>query len=153
MTASALLSREHWLEVVERAPLVSIDLVCRDPAGQVLLGLRRNEPARGCWFTPGGAVRKNERLDDAFARIARTELGITLRREQARLLGVFEHFYAENFAGAADVDTHYVVLAHEITIRSPLQPDSQHEALRWMDPRDLVAAPDVHRYVKQYFAP
>ena len=37
----------EFLEVVIRAPLVSIDLIVRDAAGRVLLGLRRNAPARG----------------------------------------------------------------------------------------------------------
>ena len=69
------LGREEFLEVVDRAPLVSIDLAVRDAKGRVLLGKRTNEPAKGCWFVPGGRIHKNERLDAAFRRICLDELG------------------------------------------------------------------------------
>ena len=36
------------VEVVRRAPMVSIDLVIEDGRGRVLVGMRVNEPAKGC---------------------------------------------------------------------------------------------------------
>jgi len=59
--------------VIRLAPLIAIDLIIRDARDQVLLGLRKNEPARGCYFVPGGMIVKNERLADAFARLAKNE--------------------------------------------------------------------------------
>ena len=53
--------------VIRLAPLVSIDLVIRDPANRVLLGLRNNEPAKGYFFVPGGIILK----DDHVVRIGR----------------------------------------------------------------------------------
>jgi hypothetical protein len=41
------------------APLVSIDLIIRDNADRVLLGLRNNEPAKGYFFVPGGIILKD----------------------------------------------------------------------------------------------
>lgn len=148
-----MLPQAQWLEVIERAPLVSIDLILRDEAGQVLLGLRRNAPARGAWFVPGGAIRKGETLDEAFERIARAELGLALRRADARLLGVYEHFYEHNFAGVPGIATHYVVLAHALELKTfPRTPgDAQHEALRAFSVAALLADPKVHRYTKAYF--
>jgi colanic acid biosynthesis protein WcaH len=40
------LGERDFLEVIERTPLVSIDLVVRDEAGRVLLGRRTREPAK-----------------------------------------------------------------------------------------------------------
>lgn len=149
----ALLPREQWLEVVTRAPLVSIDLVIRDAQKRVLLGLRRNEPARGFWFVPGGVIRKNERLDDAFARITHDELGLALKRADAHFLGVHEHLYDSNFAGAPGVGTHYVVLAHECNVGDALTslPESQHGEWRWMTSWELLARDDVHENTLAYF--
>ena len=154
MSAARFLPHDAWLQVVASAPLVSIDLIVRDGEGRVLLGLRKNEPARGLWFTPGGVIRKNETLDAAFARIADAELGLSLRRSDARLLGVHEHLYDSNFAGAANIGTHYVVLAHEVAAPAAMAdlPASQHQEWRWMSVPALRAAPDVHDYVKRYFA-
>ena len=146
-------TRAQWLDVVARAPLVSIDLIVRDSAGRVLLGWRRNRPAQHSWFVPGGVVRKDETLDAAFARIAKTELDRTLARADARFIGVFEHRYADNFAGAASITTHYVVLAHQVHLAAlPESPgDDQHGAFRAFTPQALCAHADVHPYTKAYF--
>lgn len=150
-----MLPQAQWLQVVERTPLVSIDLILQDAGGRVLLGLRRNQPARGFWFVPGGVIRKDETLDQAYARIALTELGWHAQRDQARLLGVYEHFYDNNFAEAAGVRTHYVVLAHRCRLdHLPQRPaDAQHESLCSLTPAELLASDRVHPYTKAYFQP
>jgi len=142
-----------FLEVVRRTPLVSIDLIVTNPDGAVLLGLRANEPARGTWFVPGGRIRKDERIDAAFTRIARAELGCSLARADAAFVGVFEHFYPTNFAGEPGWGTHYVVLAHRVPWPAGAAPvaDAQHGALKWWKVAELLAAPDVHPNVKAYF--
>lgn len=147
------LEPEHFLEVVRVAPLVAIDLVVRDPAGQVLLGLRKHPPARGYWYTPGGRIRKGETLDNAFCRITQQELGISLERQKARFLGVHEHFHPDNFAGAPGISTHYIVLVYEVVL-NPLPavlPTDQHSAFRWWSVPELLAHPQVHPYTKAYF--
>ena len=70
------LSVEDFAGVVRLTPLVAIDLIVRDSAGRVLLGERKNEPAKGSFFVPGGRITKNETLTAAFRRITRAELGV-----------------------------------------------------------------------------
>ncbi|MDB5969334.1 MAG: hypothetical protein JWQ90_1784 [Hydrocarboniphaga sp.] len=146
-------SNQHWLEVIQRTPLVSIDLILRDPQGCVLLGLRSNRPAQNTWFVPGGVIRKDEPLDQAFARIAHTELALTLARDQARFRGVYQHFYDDNFAGEPGVSTHYVVLAYEMTVPdlAPLGPLDQHRALRLFTVEEVLGDAAVHGNTKAYF--
>lgn len=119
----------------------------------MLLGLRTNRPARGTWFVPGGAIRKDESLDQAFSRIARAELALELDRGSARLLG--QHFCGDNFAGRDGVSMHYVVLAHDIVLLSlPADaPRKQHRDLRAFGIAELLAHPDVHENTKAYFRP
>ena len=145
---------KDFLRVVRHAPVVSIDLVVRNAAGEVLLGLRNNEPAARAWFVPGGRVQKDERLDAAFERISRDELGVALSRDDARFLGLYEHLYQENFAGAPGFGTHYVVLAHEIEVVRPIATpaDDQHGEFRWWSVAELLDSPDVHPYTKDYFS-
>ena len=150
--SAARLPQREFLEVVARAPLVSIDLIVRDAASRVLLGLRRNAPARGCWFVPGGCVRKNETLDAAFARITHDELGVTARRADARFLGVFEHFYEENAGDQTGFGTHYVVLGHALPPgMSVTPPPEQHSEYRWLSVEALLDDVQVHEYSKAYF--
>ena len=147
------LDRSVFLEVVRHTPLISIDLVIRDDAGRVLIGLRNNEPARDTWFVPGGRILKDETLDAAFLRISSAELGRETGRDEARFLGVYEHLYDANFAGEPDVTTHYVVLAHELRHGGGTGslPPLQHRGYRWMTPDELLADRTVHENTRAYF--
>ena len=151
-----MLGDSAFLEVIDRAPLVSIDLVVVDPGHRVLCGVRVNEPARGYWFVPGGRIFKGETLDGAFRRIALTELGPgEWRRAEAGLLGVFEHIYDGNYAGAAEISTHYVVLAYRLDVSvRPDPPAAQHSQYAWLDRPADRTGPDgipVHEYTAAYF--
>lgn len=149
------LNKHEFLAIVQRAPLVSIDLIVRNPNGQVLLGFRKNEPARNCWFVPGGRICKDESIDAAFRRISGDELGHACAIEDAYFLGVFQHLYQTNFAEEAGFGTHYVVLAYELTyscLQSAL-PTEQHDRYQWLDVEGLLRTSEVHEFVKAYFQP
>lgn len=151
---NGLLSDEQFAEVVRLAPLVSIDLVLRDPQGMIFLGRRSNAPAKHFYFVPGGCIWKNETIHDAFARILYVETGCRMAIEDARFLGVFEHFYADDRFGRVESGTHYVVLAYEVSFatRPDIVLDAQHTAHKWMSVPELSAASDVHDHTKAYFA-
>jgi len=138
-------------------PIVCMDLFLRDEAGRLLLGWRKNPPAAGSWFIPGGRIRKGEHLKEAFARLAEQELGLTNSDfASARLAGVFEHFYDTDFTGDPQAPTHYVVLAYELplawTANLSLPKGVQHEEWCWLGKDQLLTHPDVHRWTKAYFA-
>jgi len=149
----ALLSHDDLRSVVRLSPLAAIDLIIRNGRGEVLLGLRNNEPARGFYFVPGGMILKNERLHEAFARLLKTETDYAANFADARLLGAYEHFYAANRFGEAGFGTHYVTLGYELRIDAAAEPkpDAQHRELSWWSERDLLASPAVHDNAKAYF--
>ena len=147
------LDRDLFLGIVRNTPLVSIDLIVRNAQGEVLVGLRNNEPARDSWFVPGGRILKDERIGDAFRRISLAELGIERSIDDARFVGVYEHLYDTNFATEPGVSTHYVVLAHELTDSRPSEalPPLQHRDYRWALPHALLEDPTVHANTRAYF--
>lgn len=134
-----------WATVVRHVPIVSVDLVVRYDGG-VVLGRRRNDPARGEWFIPGGRVRKHERLEDAVRRVGREELGVTVT--VVRRLGVYEHFY--DVAEVPDADgKHYVPVGYVVEPDGDeFCPDDQHEGFRVFEPpfEDI----DLHPHVTDY---
>ena len=149
-----MLSDIEFLDVVRRTPLVAIDLIVTDGHHHVLVGQRRNRPARNTWFVPGGRIMKEETLDSAFTRIVNDELGIrSLERSAARFYGVFEHLYVDNFAGEPGVSTHYIVLAYAITLNAtaPIGRFHQHSEYAWLLPTELLIRDDVHENTKAYF--
>ena len=149
----APLSHVDMSEVVRLAPLISIDLILRNSQSDVLLGLRKNEPAKDFYFVPGGRIWKGERLRDAFTRILKSETNCIGNFDDARALGVYEHFYATNRFGESGYGTHYVVLAYALSLDdiSALKADAQHSDFRWWDERALLASEHVHENTKAYF--
>ena len=150
---SQRLDTELFKSVVANTPLISVDLIVRNLQNQILLGRRVNRPAQGYWFVPGGRVRKDERLADAFSRLVNEELGLTkYSLQDALFLGPFEHFYTDNFSGN-DFSTHYVVLGYQLDIDALLAlfPHEQHHSYRWFSVDELLNSPDVHLHTKQYF--
>ncbi len=144
---------EKILEIINAAPLVSVDLIIKNKNGGVLLGKRSNRPARGYWFVPGGRIRKNETIANAVARISETELGTLVRFYKAKLLGGYNHIYDDNYLGVEGINTHYVVLAYEYTLDRDVKivKDDQHTDMQWWDIRELLSSEDVHPYTKEYF--
>ena len=149
-----MLPVETFLQTIDATPLVAIDLIIPNENGGYLLGHRVNKPAQGFWFVPGGRIRKNERLDDAFLRIARDELGhAAVERTDAELVGVYEHLYEDNFSGQPGISTHYVVLGYKLrrTIELESLPNTQHTAYRWATAEEIVADSSVHLNTRVYF--
>jgi len=145
------LPSEQFASIVAHTPLVSIDLIVRNSSDQFLLGMRRNCPAQGYWFVPGGRIRKDETISTAFSRIITEELRTNCLLTQSRFLGVYEHFYGDNFSGT-DFSTHYVVLAYELCLDVDYSwPTDQHSEYCWLHSVDLLSHPQVHSNSKAYF--
>jgi len=139
-------------------PLVSIDLVLTNTQGELLLGLRNNAPARGCWFTPGGRIRKNEPQADARLRVAHDELGLPAAvMDRAIPMGSWDHFYPDS-AFDPQVSTHYVNLplwlaltqGEEQQLRLPQGDGEQHARWQWLALDQAAVDASVHAYVQVY---
>lgn len=151
------LDQATFTTVLNSTPLIAIDLIVENRAGEILLGKRTNRPAQDYWFVPGGRIRKNETLDDAFIRLTQNELGVTRARSDAQLLGVYEHFYADSVFGPAQSgpSTHYIVLGYRLswnTEQDAALPEHQHSAYRWWVPAAMQNDPQVHDNSRAYLA-
>jgi colanic acid biosynthesis protein WcaH len=149
------LSNELFRSVVASTPLISIDMAVQNFHGEILLGQRLNRPAKGDWFVPGGRILKNETLDAAFNRLTRCELGTSFRRSDARLLGVYEHFYTDSVFGESGEhpDTHYLVLAYQLVLTEDETlepPHAQHDSYRWWSLNEAQASEHVHNNTRAY---
>ena len=147
-----MLSVDDFKTVIESTPLISIDLVIENVDGEILLGKRNNRPAKGYWFVPGGRVLKDEILQNAIERLVNVELNLTFTEINSKFLGVYQHFYDDNFVDET-FSTHYVVLAYKLTlnIEVPSLPQEQHSEYKWFSQKDLLAHNGVHIHSKWYF--
>lgn len=135
--------------IVESTPLVSIDLIVKYKE-KILLGKRKNKPAKGYYFTLGGRIRKNESFAQAQKRIASEEIGIELI-QNLQFVGVFEHFYDDSIFDK--VSTHYVNHGYLLELEREIVdlPIEQHNSYKWFSIEELLGSDEVHQYVKDYF--
>lgn len=147
-----MLNLNLFKTVVESTPLVSIDLIVRNAKGEILLGKRRNRPAQGYLFVPGGRMHKNETISQAFKRLTIAELSTEILESEAKFLGVFEHFYTDSMFDK-DLSTHYVVLAYELIVYnfSKQLPLDQHFNYCWLSIYELLQDDNVHQNTRAYF--
>ena len=148
------LDKETFSTVIENTPLVSIDLVVKNKKGQVLLGQRLNRPAKEFWFVPGGRILKNESLAKAFKRLTFNELGSELSITDAKILGLYDHFYDDNVF-TTTFSTHYVAIAYVIELNDilleSLPINVQHGGYKWFIIDSLLQDELVHINTKNYF--
>lgn len=144
------LPKKIFLQVVKKVPLAAIDLILLDQRGRILLGKRRNNPAKGKWFVPGGRIQKNETFEKAIQRICREEVP-SMRLGRPRFFGAFEHFYRVNMSGNG-FGTHYVVLAYRLKIfpSQSLLVTRQHDCFRFFRPKEVLRTGAVHPNTKAY---
>lgn len=158
-----MLPHNLYLQAIRDVPLICIDLLILNPARDaILLGRRKNRPAQGDWFVPGGRIRKGECQSIAFERIAQDELGMFLDFRNGKLLGVYNHIYSDNFYGATlndggHIGTHCIPVAYIVQLESDEQCNAalegmlvQHEEARWMPLSSVTENSDVNPYTKEY---
>jgi colanic acid biosynthesis protein WcaH len=148
-----MLSVDDFKLVVKNAPLFSIDLVVLNEKHEMLVGLRKNEPASGFWFVPGGRTYKGETIVEAFRRITEAELGRSFERERFVMLGIYDHFYG-NSCFDESVSTHYINAPHFMFVTSTeLElPLVQHNNYRWVPIEAVEADDEIHRFSKIFLS-
>ena len=134
---------EEYEVIVRHVPIVSVDLIVHHRGG-IVLGKRKNAPAEGEWFVPGGTVLKGETRRQAAHRIATEELGIEVRID--RELGVYEHAYPTAEV-PGEHSKEYLATAYVVTpVTDELRPDDQHSRLGVF----TAPFPPLHDYVQRY---
>lgn len=148
-----MLSVDDFRQVVKNAPLFSIDLVVLNEKREMLVGLRKNEPASGFWFVPGGRMYKGETIVEAFRRITEAELGNSFEREHFIMLGLYDHFY-ENSCFDESVSTHYINAPHLMLVDSTKLklPLIQHDDYRWVPIEAVEADRTIHCFSKVFLS-
>jgi len=157
-----MLNRKDYLEAVKLTQIVSVDLIIKDKNGKILLGKRKNQPAKDTYFVPGGRVFKGETLTEGFKRLLKVETGITdLTKVRWSFNCVTDHLYHNNFAEAVDekgedIPMHFVCTAINVFIDSSSELNEeifkvQHQDSIWLMPSEIVGNDLVHKYTQRYF--
>jgi ADP-ribose pyrophosphatase YjhB (NUDIX family) len=64
-------------EIVKLMPIPSVEaIIVKD--GKLLFLRRKNDPANGQWWFPGGRIRMGESIEEALLRDVKEETGLTV---------------------------------------------------------------------------
>lgn len=94
-----MIPRDQYARMTECLPILCVDLVIRNSAGDILLIKRENEPLKGQWWVVGGRVHKGETLEEAAIRKAKEEVGVRL--DNLQLMGYYEDTFEKSPFGLA----------------------------------------------------
>ena len=87
-----------------------------------------------------------------FDRILKLETGLDSIYKH-ELIGAYDHIYEDNFDNVPGINTHYVVLAFKLSIKTGDQVihDNQHSEYKWWNLKSLMQDKEVHQNTKNYF--
>lgn len=85
-----------YKKIIDLLPILCVDVII-SYKGKFLLVKRKNEPAKGRWWLPGGRVSKGETIEKAVKRKIKEELGINVKI--LKTLGYYEKHFKENEFG------------------------------------------------------
>ena len=121
-------------KIKKSMPLPCIDLLVTHK-GNLLLMLRNNEPGKDLWFTPGGRIFKDEKLEDTVKRVLSEETG--LQPINITQISTMSHMWPE----AHTVTTIFRVEADSDRVTL----DNQHRDHRWINTMEK----GLHPYIKE----
>lgn len=103
-------------------------------AGRILLVERGQEPLKGWWSLPGGAVETGERLSDAIKREVLEETNLSVDAIEA--VEIFERLMYD----AADcIEYHYVLIDYLCQVRGgELRAGDDSSNVAWVKREDLA---------------
>ena len=129
-----------YFEILRNMPIACVDVaIVAD--GAVLLVKRKDQPARGLWWLPGGRVLKGELMRDTALRKAKEEVGLDCN------VGPIIHTSETIFPnGPGEIPVHSINSCFFVYPKSEDYAtilDDHHEEVRWVN----SIPNDAHPYV------
>lgn len=140
------LSTEQYIELMRTSPVTCVDIIFFDEQKEnVLLFRRRNEPAKGVFFTPGGCIEKGEYFITAIKRKMYEELRLSI--DESKLDGPYlieELWPNSSFPG---ISYHAITIYFGYTLSQKevehITLDNQHDEAKWFAANDIMLHPNV----------
>lgn len=135
-----------YRQILPVIPIPCVDLLIVDREKRVLLVKRRNEPAKGLWWLPGGRVHIGEMRATAAVRKLHEECGLKVFENPPIELST-EDLMLPNGHGAI---SHVIVTVYQIEVNSnaPIVLDRQSDAAEWRSSEAWLRT-DLHPYVRK----
>ncbi|EKD24792.1 MAG: Gdp-mannose mannosyl hydrolase [uncultured bacterium (gcode 4)] len=129
-----------YKKIMENAIIITIDLMCINTHGEILLGLRNNAPLKDIYYLPWWRIFKYENIFDAAKRKALDEIWIDIDIKKLQFLWVYDDVYP-NDSFFPWWWSHYTSRTYLYHLSKSEEQnihinDNQHKGLKFFNPKD-----------------
>jgi ADP-ribose pyrophosphatase YjhB (NUDIX family) len=145
-----LIPSEFYRRILAVMPIVCVDLMVVDIEGRLLLLLRRDKPAQGLWWFPGGRVHLGETRAESALRKLNEECGLVADQCTITELITADVILSDDQEGLR----HAVSTVFRIELSgtaSPLRLDEHTAAAEWRFPAAWLCE-NLHPFVRRLVA-
>lgn len=136
-------AEELYSRILQVMPIPCVDVLVMDDAGRGLLLLRKNEPAAGQWWFPGGRVLFGETREDAARRKLEEECGLVATEFQEA--GTFDIFL--EIGRDARVHSITTLFKARVVRGNSIRLDHQSSEACWLAPQAWLER-ELHPFVR-----
>ncbi len=141
MHTPEFIGQDLYKRILELVPIACVDVAIVS-GGKVLLVNRKDDPAKGQWWVPGGRVRKGETLKQAARRKALEEVGIACH--VGPIIHTAETIFPDGPYGVAIHSINTCFFLYPESTAADCHLDDHHADAKWVDTIDT----DLHSYVR-----
>lgn len=146
------LPEEKFKEVLRSVPIVCVDTVLRNKEDKILLIKRREKPAEGEWWFPGGRLYKNERLIDCVSRKLSEEIGFECEKCPIEFIDAFETIFEDGPFGTQLHTVNLTYLVDDFFSGSTISINEEYASdYRWMTGNESFIGDYVKKIIKVVF--
>lgn len=126
-----LLDKNFYQQAVQELPICCIDIFLLDlSTNRYLLVYRKNRPAKGVFWIPGGRMQKGESFFESAQRKCLEEIGITIQTK--KVLGVYNLIFPDSEWATPTHTPAIVVLATCNPQKGSVSLDELHADYKWV---------------------
>jgi colanic acid biosynthesis protein WcaH len=141
-----LIPGDFYGRIVAVMPIVCVDLIVIDIDGRLLLLRRRDEPAKGHWWFPGGRVHLGETRTESVLRKLNEECGLGPDDGTMTELITVDVILSDD-QGTVRHAVSTVFRIEMSRVAGPLQLDEHSEAAEWRPPATWLRE-NLHPFVR-----
>jgi len=145
MKKNSLIPKNLYKKIHEAMPIACVDIVIISD-NKFLLVKRKNKPAQGLWWLPGGRILRNETIQDTVTRKAKEETGLKVKI--VKCLGVDETIFPDGPFGSSTHTINVVFLVKPLSPVMNIKLDEQSDESKWFSKIEKNWHPYVKKFLK-----
>lgn len=136
-----LIASDIYEIIKKNMPIPCVDLVVVDKDKKILMLKRKNDPAKGKWWFPGGRVHFNEPRTEAVKRKAKKECGLDITK--IRELGTKDLILHNSDATLS----HAITTVFLVRVEGTIVLDEQSESFEYKTAKEWLSS-DIDLFLK-----